>query len=153
MSFLVVKSQIRPLLRVAVGIVTVNLTNTDMGDLRTEFPHGLHPGIPQLDHAILDAKGPLSTHRGISLILNAKRFAFADAGRERLAAASADGVIDARQANIFDWGIPIRKIDGSIAGLFSGTMAGAAAKAAIARIVGIVGQRSSVALGQEHSQR
>ena len=97
------------------------------------------------DLAALDAKDPLATHWEILLVLNAKCLAFADARGERLATAGADGVVDARQANVLDWDIPIIKNDGSIAGLSSGTKA----------TVGIISRSSSgaAALGQEHSQR
>ena len=110
MGLLVVEVQIRTLFRVAVGVVSMLLADANMSYLSTKLPYNLHLGVPQLNHAVLDAEGPLAAEVLI-IVSDAKGLALGDAlVVVVLVASSTDGVVNARKSDILDRHDPVIRI-------------------------------------------
>ena len=136
-DLLIVQGQVGTLLGVSVGIEVMILTNAQMRDIAAVFVDYFSLGIIQAELAVLDAELPTTAH-GLVVVLDTKGLAFGHTNLRRLATASTDGVVDAGEAGISDWGYPISVGSASV------LVGGAGAKAGGGRSfeIGILGGRS-----------
>ena len=106
MTLLVIQRHVGTLLGIPVGIESVFLADAKMRHISAVLPNDVSPWIVQTKLAVLDAKLPAAAH-GLVVVLDAKGLAFSDANVVGLASAGTDGVVDAFEASVLNWGNPV----------------------------------------------